>query len=109
TAYYTAKGTFKGSGTSNVTFDKITNALNKDGKLYVKGKIECVGVELPTVDNQTSGEVKLKLTFKKDDAVCKQLAKLPGILTMCQVDTTTTSEVSSTCEIQVGGSGGIQF
>ena len=112
TAYYTAKGHFRsGSNTNagNVTFDKITNALSKDGKLYVKGKTECVAVTLPTAANTASGKVELTLTFTKTDAVCKQLAKLPGILTMCQVDTATKSEVSQQCKIQIGGSGGIQF
>ena len=110
TAYYTAKGNFKNSAsTSNVKFDSITNALNKDGKLLVKGKTECVAVTLPTIDEQKSGNVVLKLTFTKNDAVCKQLARLPGILTMCKVDTPTKSEVSSECKIQIGGSGGIQF
>ena len=114
TAYYTAKGTFKGSGTSNVTFDKITNALTKDGKLNVKGSTTCVEVKLPTATAgntaNASDKVELTLEFKDGDAVCKQIKKLPGILTMCGVDTTNgTTEVSSKCNIQIGGSGGIQF
>ncbi|QLI05931.1 putative type II secretion system protein [Candidatus Campylobacter infans] len=107
TAYYTAKGNFNGV-TSD--FTKITNALTKDGKLKVKGTVECVSVTLPgnTTGNQQSSKVQLKLTFTKDDAVCKQLTKLPGILAMCgQSDKTELS--NTTCDIQVGGSGGIQF
>ena len=112
TAYYTAKGNFSGV-TSN--FTKITNALNKSGQLLVKGSTECVKVALPTntTGNNQSTKVEITLDFMtasgKDDAVCKQLRKLPGILTMCQVDTPTKTEVSSNCKIQIGGSGGIQF
>ena len=114
TAYYTAKGTFKGSGTSNVTFDKITNALDKSGRLMVKGKIECVTVKLPDATAGTtaaaSDKVELKLTFTDGDAVCKQLRKLPGILAMCgKSGETSVGTTASACKIQVGGSGGIQF
>ncbi len=115
TAYYTAKGKFS----QTTDFTKITNALNKDGKLKVKGDVECVSVTLPTngtggAGNTASTKVELTLNFGsatgKDDAVCKQLRKLPGILTMCQVDTTgNKTEVSGECKIQIGGSGGIQF
>ena len=120
TAYYTAKGHFKSTttngstGTNNVTFDKITNALDKDGKLNVKGKTTCVQVQLPTNAGGNQGNsdaVKITLNFAasgKDDAVCKQLKKLPGIKSMCGKSGTNES-ISSTCEIQVGGSGGIQF
>ena len=107
-AYYTAKGTFS-SVTSD--FTKITNALNKSGQLLVKGKTECVKVgALPTTVTSTGSDankVNITLTFTQTDAVCKQLAKLPGILAMCgQSDK---SKISGTCKIQVGGSGGIQF
>ena len=109
TAYYTAKGKF--SNTSD--FTKITNALTKGGALNVKGKTTCVEVTLPAntgTSQQASGAVNLTLNFKKSaDPVCKQLAKLPGILTMCGTDTPNKSEVSDTCKIQIGGSGGIQF
>ena len=115
TAYYTAKGTFEAGAQQD--FSKITNALTKDGKLKVKGSKECVTVKLPETaitGNTNAGKsstVKLELTFKpSEDPVCKQLAKLPGILTMCGVDTTNgKNEVSSKCNIQIGGSGGIQF
>ena len=110
TAYYTAKGSF--SSGLQADFTKITNALTKDGKLNVKGSKTCVSVTLPTTDQQkASGAVELTLNFNKDtDPVCKQLAKLPGIKTMCKADTTnSTAEVSNTCKIQIGGSGGIQF
>ena len=115
TAYYTAKGHFKSTtatgstGTNNVTFDKITNALDKNGNLNVKGKTICVQVELPTAT--TSDAVKITLNFAaagKDDAVCKQLKKLPGIKSMCGKSGQNES-ISNKCEIQVGGSGGIQF
>ena len=107
TAYYTAKGTISGMSQK---FNEITNALSKDGKLYVKGKTECVSVALPTA-NATSDKVNITLRFKNgatDDAVCQQIAKLPGILAMCgQSDKSKLS--GSTCSIQIGGSGGIQF
>ena len=114
TAYYTAKGSFKDSGgTNDVTFDKITNALTKDGKLNVKGKTTCVKVELPTVNNAAASD-KVQLTLKftgntgDNDAVCKQLKKLPGIKSMCGKSGDGES-ISADCKIQIGGSGGIQF
>ena len=116
TAYYTAKGNFSGVSRD---FTKITNALTKDGKLNVKGSTTCVEVILPTTGTggntaTASDKVELTLNFGsaqgKNDAVCKQLRKLPGILTMCQVDTTgNKTEVNGDCKIQIGGSGGIQF
>ena len=110
TAYYTAKGTFESGAQSD--FSKITNALSKDGKLKVKGDKICVAVTLPTnaiTGNQnTSDTVKLELDFKTaSDPVCKQLAKLPGIKTMCGI--AETSSLTGKCNIQIGGSGGIQF
>ena len=116
TAYYTAKGKFTSSVRSDLT--KITNALNKSGQLNVKGDTTCVSVTLPTTTatsiTTASNKVELTLNFGsaggKNDAVCKQLRKLPGIMTMCGVDTTqTTATVGDTCTIQIGGSGGIQF
>ena len=94
-------------------FTKFTNALAKDGKLYVKGKTECVEVKLPT-NNTTvnaSDKVELTLKFKESDAVCKQLMKLPGVKAMCGKGDTDTiaANSSSACKIQIGGSGGIQF
>ena len=114
TAYYTAKGNFKsGSGANarDVTFDKITNALTKDGKLNVKGNKECVAVKLPAAATTASSKVELKLKFTGNDAVCKQLAKLPGVLAMCGASDKSTVSLnnSSACKIQIGGSGGIQF
>ena len=112
TAYYTAKGHFKSGSTgtgADVTFDKITNALTKDGKLNVKGKTTCVTVALPTAT--TSDAVKITLNFAaagKDDAVCKQLKKLPGIKSMCG-KSGDNETISGDCKIQIGGSGGIQF
>ena len=114
TAYYTAKGKFNAGAQTN--FQEITNALSKDGKLKVKGDKKCVTVTLPTsaigdgAATTSDTEVKLKLEFTPSaDPVCKQLSKLPGILTMCQQDTATVSQVSGECNIQIGGSGGIQF
>ena len=115
TAYYTAKGHFRSGSSANakaVTFDKITNALDKSGKLKVKGKTECVSVgALPTT--ATSDKVEITLRFDtdgKDDAVCKQLRKLPGILAMCgKSDKSSVGTSTSACKIQVGGSGGINF
>ena len=118
TAYYTAKGSFKGSGNANVTFDKITNALDKNGNLNVKGKTACVTVTLPAADATTgtgttaSTKVELKLKFTDADAVCKQLRTLPGIKAMCGKSgsgDSITANSSSACKIQIGGSGGIQF
>ena len=77
TAYYTAKGHFKDSKSVQITdFTKLTNALAKDGKLYVKGKQECVAVTLPTAATTASGKVELTLTFNSNtntDAVCLSL------------------------------------
>ena len=110
TAYYTAKGKFESNAQSD--FSKITNALTKDGKLKVKGTKECVAVTLPTnaiTGNQnTSDKVELTLEFKaNEDPVCKQLATLPGIKTMC--GKAENSSLTGECKIQIGGSGGIQF
>ena len=111
TAYYTAKGKFENNAQTN--FQNITNALSKDGKLKVKGDVECVSVTLPTngtggAGNTASTKVELTLTFDTTkDAVCKQLAKLPGIKTMCGI--AETSSLTGKCNIQIGGSGGIQF
>ena len=114
TAYYTAKGHFKSKsdGTGNkVQFDKITNALTKEGKLNVKGKTTCVTVALPDAATTASGKVELVLTFTPTaDAVCQQLSKLPGILSMCgKGGGKGSSQVTGACNIQIGGSGGIQF
>ncbi len=112
TAYYTAKGSFASSVQND--FTKITNALTKDGKLNVKGSTTCVQVTLPVTNaNPTaSDKVKLTLKFKNTDPVCKQLMQLPGIKSMCgksgSGDSITAND-SSSCKIQVGGSGGIQF
>ena len=109
TAYYTAKGKFESNAQSD--FSKITNALSKDGKLNVKGKTTCVEVKLPalqTNNTQASDKVELDLQFTLGDPVCKQLAKLPGIKSMCGKSGANES-ISSECKIQVGGSGGIQF
>ena len=118
TAYYTAKGTFYENKTSTTTgtkitdFTKITNALDKSGNLNVKGKIACVSVTLPD-EGGNSTEVKITLNFGangKDDGVCKQLRKLPGILAMCgKSDKSSVGTSTSACKIQVGGSGGINF
>ena len=113
TAYYTAKGSF--SSGLQTDFTKITNALDKSGKLKVKGDKECVAVTLPTANtltnNTASTKVELKLKFTNTDAVCKQLMTLPGIKAMCGKGTSEsiTPNVSSACKIQIGGSGGIQF
>ncbi len=124
TAYYTAKGSFysytktssgtytKGNKISD--FTKITNALNKKGELTVKGKTTCATVTLPddTKDGKALTEVKITVAFTDNDAVCKQLKKLPGILSMCGQELKSDGSFANNygkCEIQVGGSGGIQF
>ena len=113
TAYYTAKGKFSSNAQSN--FDKITNALTKDGKLNVKGSTTCAEVTLPITNNQqanTSSKVQLTLKFTTasgaNDAVCKQLIQLPGIKAMCG-KSGNGENITSDCKIQIGGSGGIQF
>ena len=114
TAYYTAKGNFKNStSNANVTFDKLTNALDKDGYLNVKGKTKCAQITLPTF-NSTSSKVNLTVDFSSAgnaDPVCVQLRKLPGIVSMCgQSGTKSSLGANNTdCKIQIGGSGGIQF
>lgn len=119
TAYYTAKGSFHSYSTGGTKgqkltdFTKVTNALTNDGKLRVKNKIDCVSVALPDNATTASGKVELTLTFTPNaDAVCAQLAKLPGIVSMCKgggsIASNATS-VASTCKIQIGGSGGINF
>ena len=115
TAYYTAKGKFESSAQND--FTKITNALDKNGKLKVKGNVECVEVKLPTNttgnnpgQNNASDKVELILKFKDNDAVCKQIKKLPGILAMCGKENASALQDNSTsCKIQIGGSGGITF
>ena len=112
TAYYTAKGNFKNSNSSaNVTFDKLTNALDKDGKLKVKGKTECATITLPAHNSQSS-KVNLTVDFSGGtDPVCVQLRKLPGIISMCGQSgkKDALSANNTDCKIQIGGSGGIQF
>ena len=112
TAYYTAKGHFRSGSASSAAkisdFTKLTNALDKNGKLKVKGSKECVAVTLPDTATTASGKVELTLNFTPSkDAVCQQLSKLPGILTMCGKSSSET--ISGNCKIQIGGSGGIQF
>ena len=127
TAYYTAKGSFyeyekdsKGNNKSTTKkvsdFSKITNALSKNGHLMVKSK-KCVKVDLPDLTKTSNGQttfndVKIKLTFDVEkDAACATLRTLPGILTMCGKSGTSTDTIAEngTCEIQVGGSGGIAW
>ena len=106
------KGHFKSKsdGTGNkVQFDKITNALTKEGKLNVKGKTTCVTVTLPDAAANASSKVEITLTFTDTDAVCKQLKKLPGIKSMCGKSGDNESISNNQCTIQIGGSGGIQF
>ena len=120
TAYYTAKGDF------NSTIKQMTNALDADGKLLIKGNKSCATINTsgggkqtaatvpggnPTTDNSAA---KITVTWSTGaDPVCERLSKLPGIITMCgtttkqdgQTQTTTTKN----CEITIGGSGGIDW
>ena len=109
TAYYTAKGKFSDGESSD--FTKMTNALDKTGKLNVKGSTTCVKVELPTVNKNAnaSDKVELDLKFTLGDPVCKQLAKLPGVKAMCGQSGANDSVTASNCKIKIGGSGGINF
>ena len=107
TAYYTAKGSF--SQTSD--FTKITNALTKGGKLQMKGT-DCVTVKLPqnttnNTANVSSYKVELEITFGGTDAACKTLQSLSSVKAMCGKGTS--EKVSSSCKIQIGGSGGIKW
>ena len=122
TAYYTAKGDF------NATIKQMTNALDANGKLLIKGNKSCATITTsgggkqtaatapggsPTTDNSAA---KITVTWSTSaDPVCERLSKLPGIITMCgttttagnngQPDTTKTNN----CEITIGGSGGIDW
>ena len=109
TAYYTAKGEFTTSVKSD--FTKITNALDKDGSLKMKGA-ECVKVTLPdtTQNNNTNSSHKVELTieFKGSDAACKTLKGLSSVKAMCGKGTS--ENISNNgCKIQIGGSGGIKW
>ncbi len=117
TAYYTAKGDF------NSTIKQMTNALDADGKLLIKGNKSCAtittsgGGKQTTTNGGTSTDnsaAKITVTWNTSaDPVCERLSKLPGIITMCgtttkqdgQTQTTTTKN----CEITIGGSGGIDW
>ena len=123
-AYYTAKGGFtvtssnNGQGGTNkkVDFTKITNALDKDGDLIMKGET-CAKVYLPgtTGSEIASGEVKLEIRFTGKDPACTALQGLSSIKTLCGAlsDTSTkdsnSKPVGKNCKIQIGGSGGIAW
>ena len=113
TAYYTAKGSFPTSVQRD--FTKLTNALDKSGNLKVKGSTTCVTVKLPangtgTTNATASTKVELTLKFEGTDAVCQQLKKLPGVLAMCGKEKASQLLNNSTsCKIQIGGSGGIKW
>ncbi len=106
-AYFTAKGVFESNAQRN--FDKITNALTKDGKLKVKGgTIECASVILPTnamkgnINKTTSYKVELVIKFPpNNDPVCQHLITLSGIKAMC--GKSNNSEIIDECKIIIGG------
>ena len=116
TAYYTAKGDF------NSTIKQMTNALDADGKLLIKGNKSCAtittsgGGKQTTTSGNTSTDnsaAKITVTWNTSaDPVCERLSKLPGIITMCGTTTTTGNSPTTTtnnCEITIGGSGGITW
>ena len=110
TAYYTAKGSFT-SGTNNAVitdFSKITNALDKSGKLNMKGK-ECAQVELPGAPTNANDKVEITIKFKGTDAACTTLKGLSSIKQMCGKSGANESISAGGCKIQVGGSGGIAW
>ena len=110
TAYYTAKGSFSGITTSS--FDKITNALTKNGKLQMKGQ-DCASITLPTAATtganiKASDKVTITLKFDGNDQACKTLKGLSGIKQMCGKGATESIDAKG-CQIQIGGSGGITW
>ena len=121
-AYYTAKGSFNvvedktdpATPTKKVAFKDITNALDNDGNLIMKGET-CATVYLPgTTGNKiTSGEVKLEIRFVGADPACKTLQGLSSIKTLCggaseKTDPNDKTKVTN-CFVQIGGSGGIAW
>ncbi|QLI05484.1 putative type II secretion system protein [Candidatus Campylobacter infans] len=108
TAYYTAKGKFSSNAKSN--FDKITNALTKNGELHMKGT-KCAKIELPTTTQNpapnASDKVEITLKFEGTDQACKTLKGLSGIKQMCGKGTN--ESINGDCKIQIGGSGGITW
>ena len=122
-AYYTAKGSFKvvssGQGnqqTKKVAFKDITNALDNDGNLIMKGAT-CATVYLPgtTGSEVASGEVKLEIRFTGKDPACTTLQGLSSIKTLCGALSYTSTKgsdnqpVGKNCKVQIGGSGGIAW
>ena len=123
-AYYTAKGSFNvvedktspAKPTKKVAFKDITNALDNDGNLIMKGAT-CAKVYLPgtTGSELTSGEVKLEIRFTGKDPACTTLQGLSSIKTLCGAlsDTSTKGSdnkpVGKNCKVQIGGSGGITW
>ena len=119
-AYYTAKGGFtvtsSGSGASKVQkvdFTKITNALDKDGNLIMKGET-CAKVILPGTTGAgtpTSDKVELEIEFSGKDAACTTLQGLSSIKTLCGALSDKKNDKSTVigknCKVQIGGSGGI--
>ena len=110
TAYYTAKGKFESGAQSD--FTKITNALDKSGKLKVKGK-DCIAIKLPTnaigsaADSNATTTVELTISFTGSDPACTTLKTLSGIKAMCKKAESET--ISGNCTVQIGGSGGITW
>ena len=109
TAYYTAKGQFSTGAQSN--FDKITNALTKNGELHMKGT-KCASITLPTTpaantQPNANDKVEITLKFEGTDQACKTLKGLSGIKQMCGKGTN--ESINGDCTIQIGGSGGITW
>ena len=97
-AYYTAKGKF------STTFSDMTNALDSSGVVKA-GSQTCATFQTPTAT-----DTEIKITVSSTNKPCDTVWKMPGLVSMCKVDTTSaTNEVPDTCKIQIGGSGGIQF
>ena len=106
TAYYTAKGKFSDGESGD--FTKMTNALTKTGELQMKGK-KCASITLPTANTniQASDQVKITLKFESTDQACLTLKSLSGIKQMCGKGTD--ENIDNSCEIKIGGSGGITW
>ena len=131
-AYYTAKGSFgvaskdkDGNVLKNskktASFSAMTNALDSDGNLKMKGET-CATVVIPGTANALSGADagKIEIRFVGKDTACTTLQGLSSIQTLCSSLSAVSSkkknnkgeEVGSgvkNCTIQIGGSGGITW
>ena len=104
-AYYTAKGTFDSNATNNM--QTMTNALDNDGNLIMKGET-CAKVYLPGTTGAgtpTSDKVELEIEFSGKDAACTTLQGLSSIKTLCGALSDKKNDQSSVigknCKVQI--------